>query len=515
MKTFRKCTALLLSAVLLLSLLAVLPAVAAEDDIIEIGDGTDYANISAYINEKDDEGNIKNDYEGKTFRLVSDITEGKATLTQSCNIDGNGKTVKSGTGNNTCYIINGASSATAQNNLKVKIENVCFVSNFTGANFTCLYVRNHTDVTLTNCYTDASINRVVGLQNLGDCHLTVNSGIYWANTVFLKHDFTVADATSLLNTVDINGGFFGLTGTADVTATDLMTCLFNTTGYLTVNINGGVFYSPVTAPLVYQKYVGKTAPAPTINIAGGTFYLPEKQPLLFGREKKEASYNVPTVTIGENAAFLRTLKQTESIPAKIDTSASENFTPADLPFTAETNARLTLNGQTFAGLADGNLDGVASMMELTGNSNVTAVFAKTPVFKNGYRADGLTGDAVVQNFGETAGLQYRVNADGTYDVRIILAFTDEDCTAAEWTITNPENGKSETVPVTVCYRAFLAAEKTVTAADCGGTRLLIVSVNGLTDAQNGKTLTVCATLTAGDVSHTSRTFTVTIEKPVA
>ncbi|HBF15132.1 MAG TPA: hypothetical protein DDW30_05530 [Clostridiales bacterium] len=512
MKTFRKCTALLLSAVLLLSLLAVLsvlPAVAAEDDIIEIGGTSEgpYANITNYIAKYPD-------YEGKTFRLVKNITEGKTNLTKSCTIDGNGYTVTSGEGINVHYMVDGSDSATADNNLKVEFKNIHFTADGSRSDLISVFVKGHAEVTLTNCHTDTSINRVVAMRYTGDCHLTVESGVYWANNVFLKHDFTVENSNTIQNTVDIKGGFFGLAGTANITAIDPKTCLFNATGSLALNITGGVFYSPVKAPLVYQKYVGKTAPAPTINVTGGTFYLPEEQTLLFGREKQAASYPAPTVTI-ENAAFLRTLKQTEEIPTAIDASASENFTPENLSFTTETNARLTLNGQTFAGLVDKNLDVAASMIDLTADCTATAAFEETPVFKNGYRADGLTGNAVVKNFGEEVYVQYHTNSDGTYDARIILAFTDENCTAAEWTITNPENGKSETVPVTVCYRAFRAADNTVTAEECGGTRVLIVSVDGLTEAQDGKQLTVCATLTTDEVSHTSRSFTFTIEKPAA
>lgn len=509
MKSTRQVLALLLSLAMLLSLTAVLPAFAEAEAVIEIGEGTNYPNIRAFI----DSGA---DYAGKTFRLVSDITEGKPTLTKSCTIDGNGHTVISGAASNTCYIFNGEGTAAAENNLQFEIRNARFVSTFTGANFTCLYVRKHAGVTLTDCTTDASVNRVVGLQNKGDCHLTVNSGCYWANTVFLKHDFTAEASDTLQNTVVINGGFFGLTGTAAVAATDLMTCLFNTAGFLRLTVNGGVFYSPVTAPLAYQKYVGASAPAPEIKLESGTFYLPEGQTLLCGRENKDKSYTPAAFTVSESAVLLRTLTKTERIPEKIDVSSSAvDITPAGIAFSDAADAGITLGGQTFAGLADGSLDGVADRLELTADSTAAAAFEKTPVRKNGYQAAGITGTAVRQNFGEQAFVQYRTNSDGTYDARIILAFTEADPAAAVLTLTNPENGNSETVSLSVCYRAFLANGSTVTAEECGGTRVLIVSVSGLTDAQNGKTLHIRAGLSSDSGVHTSRSFAVTLSRPAA
>lgn len=510
MKSFKHFIALLLAVTLLLAAGAAFPVSAADADadIIEIGDGTAYKNIGAYIS--------KNDYAGKTFRLVSDITESKPTLTKSCTIDGNGFTIASGD-NNTCYIINGATTATAENKVKVEFQNVKFNTVTTKGNFILLYVRQHTDVTLTNCVTDQNACCLFAFNDGGGCHLTINSGVYWAKTTAFRANYYNATEAKK-SSVTVNGGFFGLLPTGSRCGEAIQPGLFALSGYTELTVRGGTFYSPLKSPIVCQtqqlseKDVSEEEIArihPYVNLAGGTFYVPAGQQELFGRWEK-VTRGYATFDISAAAKFLQTA------PTAVEKgNLALDFTPADLTFTTATDAKITLNGQTFEGLADGAFDGAADAIELTADSAATAVFARTPLFKNGYRADGLTGDAVVQNFGESAYVQYRTNADGSFDARLILAFTDPDCEIAALTVTNPENGKHETIAVTVSYLAFLAEGRTVTAEDCGGTRMLIVSIGGLTEEHSGKTLHISAALTTGAVSHTSRTYALTPEKPAA
>lgn len=508
-KIWKRSLPLLLLLGILLGALTLLPASAemTEENVIEIGDGTEYPNINAYITKN-------TDYSGKTFRLVSDITEPKTTITKSCTIDGNGHTIDSGAGNNCHYTFNGSENASDEQNLQITVKNVHFVSSSTAANFTSLYVRTHTDVTLSNVTTDQSIVRFVGLQNLMDCHLTIESGIYWAKNAILVHNFlpsTGSNASSVQNTVEIKGGFFGLADTSESNATGLQTALFATSGDLKLTIRGGVFYSPVDAPLFWQTYLSATTYAPSISVEGGDWYLPKNGTALCKRGTGSKDYTAATVTFGQNASLYKSIETLLSIPSNLQApEAAADFTPATVPYATTANARITVGTSSFDGMLRSAWDGAADHIALTADITETMRFNTTAVYTNGYAASALSGTAVNRNFASAAYIQYKQNADGSFDARLCLAFTDEAATEASLLIQNPETEKEKTVAVTTCYEELLANGETKTAQSLGGTRLLIVSVNGLTEAEIGKTLVFSATCTAEGKSLTSRSFTVTL-----
>ena len=513
-KIWKRSLPLLLLLGILLGALTLLPASAetTEENVIEIGDGTDYANINAYI------ANTENpDYSGKTFRLVSDITETKPTIKQSCTIDGNGHTIDSGN-NNRHYIFNGSDTASDEQNPQITVKNVHFVSSSTKTNFTSLDIRTHTNVSLSNVTTDQSIERFVYLQDLMDCHLTIESGIYWAKNAILQHDkLPRSGASSVQNTVEIKGGFFGLANTSESNATELKTALFATSGDLKLTIRDGVFYSPVDAPLFWQTYLGATTYAPSISVEGGDWYLPKNGTVLCKRGtvsddgKSSKDYTAATATFGQNASLYKSIETLLSIPSSLQAPATAaDFTPETVSYATTANARITVGTQSFDGMLHSAWDGAADRIALTADTSETARFNTTAVYTNGYAASALSGTAVKRNFASTAYIQYKKNADGSFDARLCLAFTDEAATEESLLIQNPETKKEKTVAVTTCYEELLANDETKTAQSLGGTRLLIVSVNGLTKAEIGKTLEFSATCTAEDKSLTSRSFTVTL-----
>lgn len=503
--TWKRSLPLLLLLGILLGALTLLPASAetTEENVIEIGDGTDYANINAYISKS-------TDYSGKTFRLVSDITEAKATIKQGCTIDGNGYTI--GTGDNCHYIFNGSDTASDEQNLQITVKNVRFVSSSTKADFISLYVRQHTNVTLSNVTTDQSIERFVGLHYLMDCHLTIESGIYWAKNAILVHNYLPdTKASSVRNTVEIKGGFFGLTNTSESKATELQTALFATSGDLKLTICDGVFYSPIDAPLFWQTYLGATTYAPSISVEGGDWYLPKSGTVLCKRGTGPNDYTAATVTFGQNASLYKSIETLLSIPSSLQVpETAENFTPATVSYATAANARITVGTQSFDGMLRGAWDGAADRIALTADITETTSFETTAVYTNGYAATALSGTAVNRNFASAAYIQYKKNTDGSFDARLCLAFTDEAATEASLLIQNPETKKSKTVAVTTCYEELLANGETKTAKSLGGTHLLIVSIDGLTEAEIDKTLVFSATCTSADKSLTSRSFTVTL-----
>lgn len=510
-KIWKRSLPLLLLLGILLGALTLLPASAetTEENVIEIGDGTDCPNINAYVSKN-------TDYSGKTFRLVSDITEPKTTITKSCTIDGNGHTIRSGSTDACHYIFTGNATASDEQNLQITVKNVHFVSSSTKTNFTSLYVRQHTDVTLSNVTTDQNIERFVALQYLMDCHLTIESGIYWAKNAILVHNFLPGDnASEVQNTVEIKGGFFGLANTDEVTGENLVTALFATSGDLKLTIRGGVFYSPVDAPLFWQNFTNKdTDVKPSISVEGGDWYLPKNGTVLCKREvdeKGEKNNPAATITFGQKASLYKSIETLLSIPSSLQTPATAaDFTPETVSYATTANARITVGTSSFDGMLRSAWDGAADHIALTADITETMCFNTTAVYTNGYAASALSGTAVKQNFASTAYIQYKKNADGSFDARLCLAFTDEAATEASLLIQNPETEKEKTVAVTTCYEELLANGETKTAQSLGGTRLLIVSVNGLTEAEIGKTLEFSATCTAEGKSLTSRSFTVTL-----
>ncbi len=499
-----------------------------EEDIIEIGDGGDYATIAAAVTALTADG-----LDGKTLKLLGDLKVGStkfestSSTAPNITIDGDGYLVTMSTG----FVCIGTNVTFKNIHAKQSADNHPFI-----------YARGDSNVTVENCYTDDTFNYVFAIHSNGNCKLTVNSGNYAAAQKIFNID-AYNNNSKAQNIVTINSGYFNANG-GNIAAISANTKLV---------INGGIFYTETKAPMIVdtKNFLSGSTNKASVTVKNASFIYPTDGMGMFGENTEvttaanmtaDASTKLFAVIEGStNGKSYKgsgaTTNGVYSFPefntvgaltsnATLINGSDNSFAKAHLT----SGKTLLVNSADTLKLLDNSMfDGALVLFHADSGAAVDFTNAKITVDKNGYIAAGVTsstGIAKIRSNLTDADVYWQVTGEeaptgnNTCKIRFVIGINGENYKAAGLLYTtelsranaanltydeNSEYGESVKIyKADGYYTSILAAGETVEAKELGGIGLLVLNAGEYTAEQIRNSLYVRAYLVDanGNITYT-------------
>ncbi len=515
MKKTIKLIAVTLVMAMMIVLLPALPAFAADENTILVGEGQTYTTISGAITAL-----TANGLKGKTIKLTSDIEEAAGNLTIA--LTGGGEITIDGDGHKVTNFKTIITSSTTTDLTVVTIKNITFerpnpdTANL--GNHPIAYARGNSRVILDNVTAVKGFNYIIGLNDAGNTHAVINSGVYATNAFLFRANYNTCTKTA--GSVTINGGnfYFG-------EGTDAMLSL---SGNVAVDINGGNFFCTNDAPIAFDvgMYTAETGSKVSVTIDGANFLYPSTTTQFFGYNNEKFTADngkTPmTVTIGTgnvfapvvegaasnvNSTFVKTYGLVEATAENYAEISGITFTTANElanvfgKLYLQNGAKAPVNADVLATLDAPIFDG--AILSLTADTDATMDFATAhiAVAKNGKTAANIkstNGAAmIVENFTDNFADQdltilVKKNEDGTANVRIVAVLagtayskagvvytTGDDTSVVKYNNLGKYAEGVKTVETTDYYTSLIAGGRTYDAVEAGGNAFVILTIENV------------------------------------